>query len=1587
MQQKTLEDVIQFFDAKNNAVDPRQLEEDFQKDMLSQYEWAKGQPGRDKATADWKYDQLPWYERLGDVLKAAGVSAGKELITDVIRVLGAPEIGGGGAAMPTFYPTSTPEVSTSQVQNMQAAQQGMEQAVQDYAGESFARHPLATWLGEMAGQLPTAIATMAAPEAAISSPLEQVAGSSLGLVGKGLAETGLHAAAGAVGGGIYGTMNNPTDPVAILKSAGEWGIMSGVFGGGYAGYKGWKEAKLLNTLGDAGEAIVKDLDGVQGHLNDISRTLKGESFPEYQPSFKGAYRGNRPRLNEYSERPTLPNNGSTYNEVPGQMSMQYEMPPEQVPLSEQPILPRQYAGQGELQFPVVEHPLTYRENPTAGSTFENMPGQQKMGYTFGEPGSILRKVTEEPWVQAARKVGLMSDKVPTYNAPTNIYNIIAASQDAAEGMVEQMKRDGILPDTTPVKKITSPQQQQLDFSGPDQMQLNFHTQEPVISPEVTSNIQRVLEQIKSIQNKSPLEELPTESVTGIMPEQATPRAPTGFNIYDIIRKSQEDAMNTVKGKKTPVMPEQTTPTQGELPFAEGNTIPTMQRTLPEGVSATDTLTNNTKMYWTVEGLRKDAAKWAEIAKNKAKGKNVGYSTATISGKIAYFTRQYTDVMGRVQSHITSAMPEMGDAILNNAASSLGLSAENWAEITNVHGGPRLSEEQKQRIVQAYGTVMDESWNHIFPVQDSEGAAFTATTGRYLKGQQVYRDMVAQFKLKPYRKYMVTLSQTEKEAFQDAIETGRPQANAQLQHIADTLGYEPYRQLLKELDPLQFENLQEQYMGSLWKPKSGAETKPVGGGKYSLQGKPTALKPKVFDTAKEARAAGYEPVFDNPIDTVLFKQRELSRYIFGKSTFDALKNRNIIQLFAYKDVKPADMFKIKDSAARVLGGEKVDTTLGENLTNIINGIKDMSSQGLKLHAAVLRLKSQITTAMGDILDTPIKDFSKEQLAQLRKLGMGPLADAKLVKKMLKSYRMNDISGEYYAPKDVARIYNNWLSPGLEHAKAYQLMRNSSNFLNQAQLGLSAFHAVFTGIDLVTSTVALGIQKVLTGESGGLKDIASVLNPVGTVAREYKVGRAIKEAYYNPSAHPEYAPVVDAMKAANFRPSQPEMYIGKFIDSFWDKWNTGDKMGVAKTALPALMEWASSPIMEHLVPNLKNAAFYKLMETELRRGGSPDVGTHAYQRIVQKVGDIIDNRLGQMNYENLHMNKIASDLAFLVARAPGWNIGSARSVGGFLGDTAHGIFDIVKNVQEKGLGEGLSKDSLRQLVTPNTVYVPTLLAVVGAYGGALQFLMTHKPPTSLLDLYFPQSGGVDNYGIPNRASIPSYVKDLYAFFENPVQTVEHKINPLFALMGELWHNADYYDAMIRQEGDPKLKQLYQMGAHIVKAILPFSIKNMFASISKGESPLKTTMAFGGFNTAPRNILRSTALNLAMEQAKGNMPKHLRTSEQVQRIGVEIRLRNKYLDGTLSSGELDDALSQGLIRPNDVKKIQSPVKSNPFVNLLKGQSMEQVVNVWDVATDSEQQDLKKTIISKFENTKGNMTPEERERYKIIVQGIREQ
>jgi hypothetical protein len=219
---------------------------------------------------------------------------------------------------------------------------------------------------------------------------------------------------------------------------------------------------------------------------------------------------------------------------------------------------------------------------------------------------------------------------------------------------------------------------------------------------------------------------------------------------------------------------------------------------------------------------------------------------------------------------------------------------------------------------------------------------------------------------------------------------------------------------------------------------------------------------------------------------------------------------------------------------------------------------------------------------------------------------------------------------------------------------------------------------------------------------------------------------------------------------------------------------------------------------------------------------------------KFWDSVDNRMGQLVYDNLMWKKTQKDIAFITTRSVGWNLGTLREIGGSFVDSASAM---------KAIASGKAPS-----LTTRMAYTMALPVVTATMGAMLTYLATGKSPQSLLDYYYPPTGNKD---FPEeRRSIPGYMKDVVAFWHAPLQTAENKMAPLWETINELTKNQDYYGGIIY---DPVRSQgpAQAYADYLLNQTLPFSMRSFNRMHEENADSLTQALSFWGFQSAPKSI----------------------------------------------------------------------------------------------------------------------------------------
>ena len=550
------------------------------------------------------------------------------------------------------------------------------------------------------------------------------------------------------------------------------------------------------------------------------------------------------------------------------------------------------------------------------------------------------------------------------------------------------------------------------------------------------------------------------------------------------------------------------------------------------------------------------------------------------------------------------------------------------------------------------------------------------------------------------------------------------------------------------------------------------------------------------------------------------------------------------------------------------------------------------------------------------------------------------------------------GNYYLPDQAAAVVRNYLSPGLNPHLWYRTLRGTSHLLNGVQLGLSAFHLGFTTLDAAVSRLAIGLEDVAAGRLGmAVRTFASV--PVSPVTN-FMAGARLRSAVLENLTTGEMGQLVKALEAGGGRIGQDKFWQTEFTRRMVRAFHSGSLSGYATAGANApfaIVEQMMRPVMEIVVPRQKLGVFAEMAKRELLNLGD-NASPEDVREAMRKAWDSVDNRMGQVVYDNLFYNRSLKDLVLLTFRAYGWQLGKYREgIGGGI-DTVR----LLKYGSQRLLGQAPAG---KAEFTHRMAYVPALLLTVGLLGGLTTFLATGTRPTGK-DWWMPRIGGTDQNGNPLRVNFPSYVKDALAYAKHPVTSLGHALNPLVSAVMDLVGNRDFYDVRIRNPDDPIWKQGSDVAQWAARETVPFSVSAV-RQMQKDQTPAwKQVAPFFGVTPVPARMTMTPAQELAAEITAAAMPSEPRTRESYDRSQL-IKQIVRDIKGarTNAVAELRGGLDKGILNEAAATTLIDRLQYSPLQFQVHNMTPPAAMRVWRVANPQERAQLQPMIQAKVANS----------------------
>jgi len=449
-----------------------------------------------------------------------------------------------------------------------------------------------------------------------------------------------------------------------------------------------------------------------------------------------------------------------------------------------------------------------------------------------------------------------------------------------------------------------------------------------------------------------------------------------------------------------------------------------------------------------------------------------------------------------------------------------------------------------------------------------------------------------------------------------------------------------------------------------------------------------------------------------------------------------------------------------------------------------------------------------------------------------------------------------AGQLYAKENWARVYNNFVSSGFTGpaGEIVNGLRRASNTVTAFELGMSGFHVTTMANEAVINDVAKAVTSLAGGNAK--QAIADLIKAPTAPYRLFQSGKKLEKVYLGQAGGtPEERKLANLLTRAGGRGAgmaHAKDYEYTSMGSFLQSWKRASGqaerlkyaqdikanpfVGVPKTMFSLIgrtMQSVSEPLFKYYIPRIKNGAFADNMSQWLRT--HPGAQVAEQEAAARQIWDSIDNRFGELVQDNVFWKQHMKQLSMIAMRSYSWNMGTIREIGGGVKDIASHQF------------------------TPRAAYVIALPIVYGTLSAVYQVLKTGGKPQDIQDLLAPRTGGTDaKSGMPERMMMPGYMKDVFAWSEDPVKAASNKMSTFLGtglnmVTGKDWKGdpiappPDDPNAPFERTVPPWLQAYFGLAA---QNMTPISVRDLSKGKPEGSN-ISGVESFMGLHSANRKM----------------------------------------------------------------------------------------------------------------------------------------
>lgn len=808
-----------------------------------------------------------------------------------------------------------------------------------------------------------------------------------------------------------------------------------------------------------------------------------------------------------------------------------------------------------------------------------------------------------------------------------------------------------------------------------------------------------------------------------------------------------------------------------------------------------------------------------------------------------------------------------------------------------------------------------------------------------KGERQRRAEAYSVTTRAFREQIRELPEADQIAMVDRAMTGKPQPTPELQTIADfakDLTDEMYAQV-KDAAP--FAAYRENYgVGIQWKtapkhPDWDLQSAGQGSDLKSLQGGAGFLKHRFWGSLSKGMEYGGVPASTNLVDLLGMDYANVTRFVTAQNIWKGLQDAGQVQWVpGLRTRTPEGLIRLDVDVAKSYFTPEGKKTYNGGYWAIAEGPGSM-------------LKNFLSK---DHWRNPSPEPGGATLMSL--VGRGTMA-------VKNSYTMWELGFSFFHPMFVTA------EAQLSYLGTAGRRLANLHTLPEAMTALKETLLVGTGVGAAAETAMIGrTAKKLFTEAAmaerGLSDAKSV-DEVMALPQFARMAKRFPEAV-------EY---VNEYFTGGGTLGLHSDYDANFRSAMMDALKQHRIFATAGNAVMALPEALSGPLFRHYIPALKLGTFMREYDLALKENAARlEAGTISRPEIARKTVEFVEDRFGEMNFDNLFWNKTFKTSLQMGFRSVTWILGNTRSMATAL-------------PQQISYTAGrLKGDTTIPLVSPKGAWQLGMLVFNAVLGSLATYAFTGENPKDIKDLIYPR---YDKSDPKARMVLPTSIKEAQAFATHPLKRARGGISGIWGKTRDVVSNRDFMGNQIYNPDDDVLTQAKDVGGHLFP--LPISVSSYQTAKRSGGSPVEKFGSALGFLKAPRYITDSPAIAAIREESQSRGINYTRTKQEAERAQAISGIARALAAGRDSVAQdlWKSARESGTVRDEDMDKILDRMDSqqdpnSELLNGIKSLPLISILNVWKAATPEQRMVMHPAMLDKFDSA---MDTQSEDQLKVLI------